>query len=140
MSEAKVTGETWLDVGPSGWFVRYEHSDHWIDFKAYECVGEEMSPNPGKKLFSDKGGRGGHVYIEDLDKAEVTISGYVKWDGCSEMHFESPHFCGAGDVKDFATAMVKLHELCLLLPSVDNDCAGYDPALNESNDGKEGHG
>lgn len=130
MSEAKIKGSTWLEtVGPFGWFVRYEYTDTWLDFEAFECIGEEMHPQAGRKLFCRKDDRPDHT--DDLSAAAVTIGGFVKWDGCSEMTLEQPHFCGAAAVEQYGAAMRQLHRLCLLLPSVDLNCAGYPPGKVE---------
>ncbi len=60
-----------------------------------------------------------------LHEAE-SMDGYVKWDGCCEIELGQPHWCGASDVADFCKVLTELHKLCLILPSVDKDCAGYE--------------
>lgn len=117
----KTKGETWLDIG-QGWLVRYEVTDTWLDFEAFECTGIDTD---GGKWFAKKGRRSSDDETDEPEKAEPTISGFVKWDGCSEMTLGRPHFCGAQDVADRAGVMVELHKLALLIPRVDRDCAGY---------------
>ncbi len=134
MSEAKVKGERWLDVG-MGWCVRYEYSPTWLDFEAFEVVGEEMSPRAGAKLFHKKGSANGGDTVYTVEESEPDITGFVKWDGCSEMKIGTPHFCGASDVERLGTVMTELHKLCLLLPNVDRDCAGYPAPTPTSNEG-----
>lgn len=128
MTETKTKGEKWIDVGSFGWLVRYEHTDTWLDFKAYECIGEETHPNAGRKLFYKKDWRTSSDHAESIEDAEVTVEGFVKWDGCSEMSAGrlSPHFCGKHDVEAYGQALAEFHKLCLLLPSIDRDCAGYE--------------
>lgn len=124
MTDAKTAGEKFLDVGPFGWLVRYQHSAHWLDFQAYEVASED---GDGGRLYLKKDWTSSGDMVSSLDEAEVTIDGHVKWDGCCEMSFgdHRPHFCGAGDVEEYTTVMRELHKLCLLLPEVEPDCAGY---------------
>lgn len=114
----RVTGEKTLEIGAFGWLVRYEHDDTWLDFKAYEVV----SVQGLTKLY---GHDGPNAFAPSPDLVQPDLEGYVKWDGCCEMTGPKPHFCGADDVANHATVMRELHKLCLLLPSVDHDCAGY---------------
>jgi hypothetical protein len=139
VNETKTRGEKWLDVGSFGWLVRYEHSDTWLDFKAYECVGEESHPRVGRKLFYKKDWRTSSDHAETMEEAEVTIDGFVKWDGCSEMSAGrlSPHFCGRRDVEAYGKALTELHKLCLLLPQVDYSCAGYPEPADAAEKGGE---
>lgn len=132
MSETKVKGEKWLDVGPLGWLVRYEHTETWMDFLAYEAIGENGKnghDDDGAKLFR----RDGAAHSDDMttkpEEAEV-LGGFVKWDGCCEIRWpdKQPHFCGRADVAAFAKVLAELHALCLMLPRVDRDCAGYPAA------------
>ena len=94
---SKMKGELRLDIG-QGWLVRYRAlSDIWMDFK-----------------------------VESLDKdKDKGFDGYVKWDGCMEVDLGPIHFCGLEDIEQLSPLLVKLHELCLLLPRVDRLCAGY---------------
>lgn len=128
MSEdEKTSGERWIEAGHFGWFVKYEYDRHWLDFRAYQCVGEDVTPEPGKKFFRKRGTCVTFAYLEDLEEAEIAISGYVKWDGCCAMRFEEqqPHFCGSQDVAEYAKAMMELHKLALMIPALDYECAGY---------------
>lgn len=123
MTDQKTKGEEWLPIGLFKTLVRYEHSDGWMDFKAYRVVSTNLDgSNP---QFERKGGRGGMDQTPNPDDAEC-IEGYVKWDGCMEASLEQTHFCGAEDVREYGQLLSALHALCLKLPSVDRDCAGYE--------------
>ena len=130
MSDTKTRGELfWSDVGTFGWLVRYEHSGTWMAFKAYEVVGENGNngqPDDGARLYAIKGAQFGHEMTTSPEQAEV-LDGFVKWDGCCEIHpsDEQPHFCGRADIAAYAEVLTRLHALCLMLPHVDRDCAGY---------------
>lgn len=107
-------GEKWLDIGTCGWLVRFEHSDTWLDFVAYEALGENGNngmPDDGMKVYRQKGCTNGNDFVTDPGQAEETITGFVKWDGCSEMVLGHPHFCGRRDVAAFAEVMVAIHDL-----------------------------
>lgn len=132
MTPLETKGEKWLDLGCLGWLVRYDHSDHWLNFKAYEVISELVS-EPKTKSFRKPDTI---EHTENPDEAEPTISGYVKWDGCCEMTGPTPHFCGAQDVASYTKVMQELHRLCLLLPAVDYDCAGY-PEPTDSPSGEK---
>ncbi len=131
MGETKTKGEKWLDIG-MGWLVRYEHSDTWMSFKAYEVMCTAIDGTD--KQFHLKGARDGMSSTPDPDKADC-LDGFVKWDGCCEIDLGQPHWCGAGDVAQFCEVVRELHKLCLLLPSVDHDCAGYPETQNGGTDG-----
>jgi hypothetical protein len=117
MRGEKTKGEKLLDIG-LGWLVRYEFEDYWLDFEAFEVIGEQVvvlghpeDPTNGKKLFRRKGATGGYDDTADPDDAEATTSGFVKWDGCSEMTLGTPHFCGRSDLANFAAVLVAIHDL-----------------------------
>lgn len=126
--QPKTKGEIWLAIGPLGWLVRYEHTDTWMDYKAYEVV--SMSMDESEKSFRRLGATGSGDETDDPDKAE-SLDGFVKWDGCMEIDMGRRHFCGAEDVEQYTTIVRKLHELCLLLPRVDRDCAEYAADVNK---------
>jgi hypothetical protein len=129
----RVSGGRWLeDVGPFGWYVRYEvRGDYWMDFWAYEpCardVGEgwEGGPATGTRHFQKKDGAGGEGTL-DLAEAEC-MSGFVKWDGCCEVRWREgqEHFCGRSSLGDFGRALLAIHDLAAgLIPAFDKGVAG----------------
>ena len=135
MGDTKTKGEKWLAVGtfaPKGVLVRYEHSDTWLDFKAYEVVATDAAGEV--HYFELEGGKGGMDQTDDPEKA-AGLGGFVKWDGCAEFYFKQEHFCGRHDVDDYCAMLKELHALCLLLPSVDRDCADYPAVSNRGSDG-----
>lgn len=132
MSETKITGEEWIDVG-MGWRVRWETSEHWLDFKAYEAISETLSgPDAGQKQFwEDPDKLSASPLNADVSKCKPTLEGFVKWDGCAEIGLDRQHFCGARDVAEFCEVLKALHRLALKIPAVDHECADY-PVPNES--------
>ncbi len=118
-----TTGERWLDIGTFGWLVRYEHSDVWMDFHAYESIGQ-YGPPGNEKLFAGIE-HGGNEPVEDPTDAE-SLSGHVKWDGCAQYDIDGKHFCGRDGVEEFGRVLLAIHELAAeVLPKFDRESAGY---------------
>jgi hypothetical protein len=53
---------------------------HWVDFEIFEAVGRE---NDGTLLF-------GEHFFPELEIANPTVHGFVKWDGCTQFWFGDP--------------------------------------------------
>lgn len=122
-----MTDEKWLDIGALGWLVRYElKGEYWLDFKAYEVTSRSVPGNaPTFRKRSDLMTVPADQFADSVDDAEPEIEGFVKWDGCCEMSIEKQHFCGAGDVADFAKVVQEIHKLSLLIPHVCHETAGH---------------
>lgn len=87
---------------------------NWIDFLVYEipAVSVQESPIP---QFNIKGYTGSGEYTEDYEKAEVYISGFLKWDGCCEMDFnDASHFCGFKSAMILARIVESLYQIAVL--------------------------
>lgn len=124
--EEKTKGMKHLEIG-LGWLLTYEHSEHWLDFKAYEIIAkgndvfQGSSPIPtGKDLYQLPNLQP----TDDLSLADPTVEGFVKWDGCCEFAIDH-HVCGAQDMLQITQVLQECHKLCLLLPHCDVECAGY---------------
>ena len=37
----------------------------------------------------------------EISKYELYLSGYIKWDGCIELHYSETHFCGYYDLLEY---------------------------------------
>jgi len=92
-----------------GYRVVFEVQEHWVDYKAYQCtaIGEN-----GKE-FDCCLESGEIVPTYELDKAEVTVEGYVKWDGCTEFSINQTHQCGLDMVEELAQLIYWLYRRCL---------------------------
>lgn len=112
-------GEKYIELG-SNWMISYEYNDYIIDFRAYKVISADLSG-------CDKKFNGDNNYYESLSGQPLIeeIKGCVKWDGCINIHSPYYHFCGKGDIQDYCSILMELHKLCLLLPNVDSECAGY---------------
>lgn len=84
-------------------FKAHEEDIHWLNFECVECVatGQRMDNGEWKLDFHNFDlGRG----VEDCTdfniayKENPLCNGFIKWDGCMEIHDLSYHFCGYDDV------------------------------------------
>jgi hypothetical protein len=76
-----------------GFRVHWKYSSHWADVEVYEYIGEEVS-NPPRKFFNRKNWVSSPDPVYSIDEAEPYLTGYIKWDGCSELNIGCPHWCG----------------------------------------------
>ncbi len=98
--------------GTMGWMLRYRHMDTWFDFAAYEVVALRQEKD-GSEVpeFYVEGWVSSHELTGNLDEAEITIGGYVKWDGCTEMDLSrAHHHCGRRDLKAMTDMMLFIHD------------------------------
>lgn len=55
--------------------LEYEYDDYVMSFKVYEIIAITME--------------------NEIDEKELYLSGYIKWDGCSNLEFnDNLHLCG----------------------------------------------
>ncbi len=132
MSEEKKRADVWRrDIG-MGWLFRIEYDATWMNFKAYEVISHVLNPDGshGPDEFHVAGSSFGADSTPDLEKAEVMLDGFVKWDGCCEIKMdEQPHFCGLDDMVEFHKACEAVMWIAAEhLTSFDRDCAGFPSA------------
>lgn len=48
----------------------------------------------------------------DNKHIDVKVSGFVKWDGCSEFNFDALHLCGKDSVNRLAETIKSIHKRC----------------------------
>lgn len=85
--------------GRFGFRVDWSYRNYWCDFTVREVVGHEAPPGD-ERLYRAKDWQSlPSDIIEDVEKAEVYLSGYIKWDGCSDVSGVSDgwHLCGGHD-------------------------------------------
>lgn len=98
---------------------------HWVDFAIYDMV-SWADDTPAWCALVESGG-GGRVPVDSLEEAEVYLHGSVKWDGCSNWHFDEQdrvmlHGCGRADVQRFGDVMAMCWDwTAKLLPSWNGD-------------------
>ena len=88
----------WKDIG---FYVMAEAQEHWVDLTVYEfsiCRSPDdpewdgvSAITPGKPplgfVFLKKDADSGTDSVETVEEAQVYLSGSIKWDGCSNLHF-----------------------------------------------------
>lgn len=83
-------------------------NDYWADVVAYEYCGV---CDDGDVMFFDED----FQPTDDFAEASDYLSGYVKWDGCSEFALGQQHFCGPDGYIRHATLLryifFRAHEL-----------------------------
>lgn len=62
-------------------------NDYWADVVAYEHCG---ASDDGTVIWADAALQ----LTDDFEQADPYLSGFVKWDGCSEFNLGHQHFCG----------------------------------------------
>jgi len=78
-------------LGDFGYRLAWSVSDHWADVVVYEIVGRDEN---NKALFNNKEAVS-EPDVESHAEAEPVLTGFVKWDGCSQFDMGNQHLCGA---------------------------------------------
>lgn len=101
--------------GELGWTITYEIHSHHVEFVVYEIACAHWSEN-GKLVaergYIRKGGNGPMDNVVSIDDAQSHISGYIKWDGCSEISLGDHHLCGKNDVKKMSDLLLTVYKRC----------------------------
>jgi hypothetical protein len=99
--QPQVHVEDMLTENYFGIRVRFRYLPHWTDVEVYEYVGQFVNDDKtdGAKFFNKKDAPSTPDPVLTLDEAEPYLTGYIKWDGCSEFDFGRPHWCGPDDYK-----------------------------------------
>jgi hypothetical protein len=103
----------------SGYVIEATKSgnDYCVDFKVFEVVGADGrtdAPLFGKKESSGNPAADRHTL--DRSEAEVFLHGHVKWDGCSNLHFDEQdrvmlHFCSKQQAGDIGRLLERLYDI-----------------------------
>jgi hypothetical protein len=88
--------------------VATPHS-HYVDYAIYDIEGEYSDETP---LFHKKGSITSPDPVEEIENAEPYLHGSVKWDGCSDWHFDAQegvmlHGCSRNDISRFGEVMAR---------------------------------
>ena len=86
-----------------------EVRSHYVEFRVYDIEGWEVSPVQ-KPLWTRAGATGHPDPVDTLEESEPYLHGSVKWDGCSNWHFDQQdrvmlHGCSREDVQRFGDVM-----------------------------------
>jgi hypothetical protein len=94
-----------------GYTIVPEVHDYHVEFKVYKFVCEQGGVFEYQKADSES-----MNLTTNLDEAEVYLRGSVKWDGCSNWHFDEQdrvmlHFCDHGDLLNLGVVMATCWEM-----------------------------
>ena len=95
------------DIGFAAKVTKQE--SHWIEFSVYEIEGVA---DKGQRFFHRKDSPVSPDPVESMDEADVYLHGSVKWDGCSNWHFDEQdrsllHGCSREDLTKLGEVMAK---------------------------------
>lgn len=109
----------WQDISYAAEATRKDGDLH-VDVKAWKVA----VFNDDGSLLLDTDGRG---HTASLDEAEVVVTGYIRWDGCSNFYFGEEgglmlHFCGVKQAIQVGTLLERLYEMAAeLIPEHEPD-------------------
>jgi hypothetical protein len=107
-----------------GFSVIAEPDSHKVDYKVYQISGKN---NEDQLIWCKDNDHGCSGFCENLDEADLFLHGYVKWDGCSNWHFDEQddvmiHFCERDQMENIGKILTKCYDLTKnLIGSWDGD-------------------
>ena len=110
-----------------GWDVLYEaplflittwcRDSYALDFELRRFTGTLQGTAPGDALEPWIGAPmlehngGGVVPVTHWERAEVELSGYVKFDGCTNFYLQQDHICGVNEYELNAAGLRRVYEI-----------------------------
>lgn len=78
----------------------------WVDFCIWPIIGCNAD-TPDAPQYQRKGSTFSPDTVESTDDAELLAEGFLKWDGCNEVHWgeEDQHCCSLADRKSHYEAL-----------------------------------
>lgn len=92
--------------------IHVEPGTHYMVFECYELVFyHDCLPHYHVKDYTC-----GTDVTSDLEKAQIYLSGQIKWDGCADLYFDEQenaalHFCGIKDARRISCLIERLYEI-----------------------------
>jgi hypothetical protein len=100
--------------------VVYDIENVSVDFKVYEIIA-----NDDKPYYEGIGGCGADDKMtQDIEKANIYLTGKVKWDGCSHYYFGDEgymHLCGDNSIIELSKIIKKVYCRCYELGTFNKD-------------------
>ena len=88
-------------------------SEYHVDFTAYSIVGVEAETT--RPLYWPYGASTAFPGTTDPNQAEWLVRGSIKWDGCSDLEFNSEdcaiHLCGPTDAIEIGVLLGRVYEM-----------------------------
>ncbi len=96
-----------------GFSVIAEPNSHKVDYKVYKIGGKN---HDDQLIWCKDTDHGCNGYCDKLEEADLYLHGYVKWDGCSNWHFDEQddvmlHFCEREQMENIGKILTKCYDL-----------------------------
>lgn len=104
----------------------HEEDTHWLNFKAVECVARCKTNDCKEMEFNNYDRGNGADECTDFEEAyreNPLCNGYIKWDGCMEIHDLNYHFCGYDNVLQRLVRIIYIGAKKILGDNLDDDLA-----------------
>lgn len=85
-----------------------------VDFRVYEAHSWN-DPNGRKVMWERRGGSSSNDMTDNLDDAELTLGGFIRWDGCSNWNWgddDDPamiHYCSKAQAEAVGQVFARLY-------------------------------
>lgn len=88
---------------------------HWVDFEIHEATAGDAGYDGGGEahLMFNLGDHVQDGLTYDCREAKPTMSGYVKWDGCTEVDGLGGHYCDARSIEAQFEALRRMRNAAL---------------------------
>lgn len=100
-----------------------EEDNHWLDFKIVECVAYYEDNKPIFNNYDLGSGLDDCIDFEEAYEKNPLCNGYIKWDGCMEIHNLTYHFCGYSNFLQRLTRNIYAGAKKILKENLDDDLA-----------------
>jgi hypothetical protein len=85
----------------------------WVDFELFEVHGVPL-PDEKPAEYQRRGSDMGPDLTRDLDEAESTAQGFVKWDGCTQFEVSAVHVDSKDQLDRLLAAIAEARRRCAL--------------------------
>lgn len=105
--------------------------DSVLDFMVFQVTGQYVDGKPSFEVADDPACNS----TDFLAEAQVFLRGAIKWDGCSNWHFDEQdigmlHFCGVGRASSIGRLMERMYDLASArMPTFDRGLADMPPLI-----------
>lgn len=105
--------------------------DSVLDFMVFQVTGQYADGKPSFEVADDPACDS----TADLVEAQVFLQGAIKWDGCSNWHFDEQdncmlHFCGARQASGIGRLMERMYDIAAArMPTFDRGLADMPPLI-----------
>lgn len=94
---------------PCGFTAAFTAKDLHVEFNVYRMISRDpVAWNKRGEKYPDP--------TEELAEAEIFLHGFIKWDGCSNWHFDEQdaamiHFCGVEEAAEIGELFRQLYAI-----------------------------